>query len=762
MRTIILSIFISLSGWVLYAQMPTNGDYSNWDWEDQSQQNWRSQHDDGWVNIKPPFLYSTERVGDMVDVHSKGDYTRAKGWELVWAQFDEYPYFILYNRQRSIVRAFFYLENIPFTEVLTTLSFHDEGCPAILAFGNEYQRSTQDYYNGTASANDDMISVIIRNLAPNSWGVADFPILFDNYIRYNKYKNKRWVFNFYGCNNYKLKISGNDPLTQSLLSGQQTITSSKNAVAGNTFNADYAKVHKQIQSIDKFLQEMQNSTKNIGDDAPGFLKSYKSIVTDLKGVSSIASAVSGLSSGFSAVLGFFNLITGTFAEDAATKPVTSIQSYQLTGDMNIQQVLGGNTLSIPGTPGTFYPSGTVWTPFNCPMGIINLQYTPQIRKTTPYERYGYYLKGGYYGYDENNVATKILLLPGYPQVLLIGNPPPLQTGYAQKYPGKFVKYKLDADITLTTQTIPGLALEDVQFAIVCKPNGTGDRKYSITDRYLAYHAFYDLNGRRFDIPSENPVYKALEEGRFIVHKYGESDDIYFGTPFMDKDQLKGVVVEVPEDTDVKLGVVARFHSDQYDEPIIFKACYNMNPVEETALTKRVFFAQEQQSFPFSEFYNTYSTKTLNSPNSQQHTATCITLSPGFVGNPGFVATAQSITKGLQNGNTIINVVNFNCGNALGNMPAPMRKSAGIIDEGIETTPPVLYPNPTTGIIRIDCHEEEINSISLYDMSGKTLLSVQSSGQHEEEIDMSRLPDGPYIMVVRTMENTYSERIILNK
>ena len=762
MRTIILSIFISLSGWVLYAQMPTNGDYSNWDWEDQSQQNWRSQHDDGWVNIKPPFLYSTERVGDMVDVHSKGDYTRAKGWELVWAQFDEYPYFILYNRQRSIVRAFFYLENIPFTEVLTTLSFHDEGCPAILAFGNEYQSSTQDYYNGTASANDDMISVIIRNLAPNSWGVADFPILFDNYIQYDKYKNKRWVFNFYGCNNYNLSISGDSSLSQSLLSGQQTITSSKNAVTGNTFNATYAKVHKQIQSIDKFLQEMQNSTKNIGDDAPGFLKSYKSIVADLKGISSIASAVSGLSSGFSAVLGFFNLITGTFDEDAATKPVTSIQSYQLAGSMNIQQVLGGNTLSIPGTPGTFYPSGTVWTPFNCPMGIINLQYTPQIRKTAPYERYGYYLKGGYYGYDENNVATKILLLPGYPQVLLIGNPPPLQTGYTQKYPGKFVKYKLDADITLTTQAIPGLTLEDVRFAIVCKPNGTGDRKYSITDRYLAYHAFYDLNGRRYDIPSENPVYKALEEGRFIVHRYGESDNIYFGTPFMDKDQLKGVVVEVPEDTDVKLGVMARFHSDQYDEPIIFKACYNMNAVEETALTKRVFFAQEQKSFPFSEFYNAYSTITLSSSNNQQHMATCITLSPGFVGNPGFVATAQSITKGLQNGNTIINVVNFNCGNALPNMPVPMRKSAGIIDEGIETTPPVLYPNPTTGIIRVDCHEEAINSISLYDMSGKTMLSVQSSGQHEEEIDMSRLPSGQYIMVVRTKDNTYSEKIILNK
>ena len=150
----------------------------------------------------------------------------------------------------------------------------------------------------------------------------------------------------------------------------------------------------------------------------------------------------------------------------------------------------------------------------------------------------------------------------------------MQTGYTQKYPGKFVKYKLDADITLTTQAIPGLTLEDVRFAIVCKPNGTGDRKYSITDRYLAYHAFYDLNGRRYDIPSENPVYKALEEGRFIVHRYGESDNIYFGTPFMDKDQLKGVVVEVPEDTDVKLGVVARFHSDQYDEPIIFKARNN--------------------------------------------------------------------------------------------------------------------------------------------------------------------------------------------
>ena len=91
-----------------------------------------------------------------------------------------------------------------------------------------------------------------------------------------------------------------------------------------------------------------------------------------------------------------------------------------------------------------------------------------------------------------------------------------------------------------------------------------------------------------------------------------------------------------------------------------------------------------------------------------------------------------------------------------------RKSAGKVDGDMEAKHPILYPNPTTGYIRIDCHEEEINSISLYDMSGKNMLSVQSSGQHEEEIDMSRLPSGQYIMVVRTKDNTYSEKIILNK
>lgn len=69
--------------------------------------------------------------------------------------------------------------------------------------------------------------------------------------------------------------------------------------------------------------------------------------------------------------------------------------------------------------------------------------------------------------------------PGYP-ALLGGGTHNVLTNYEQKYPGKIKKYKFDDDIILAQQRIIlGLSLMNIQFAIVCKPNGTGDRKYSI-------------------------------------------------------------------------------------------------------------------------------------------------------------------------------------------------------------------------------------------------------------------------------------------
>lgn len=45
-----------------FAQMPTDGNYSYWDWENQSQDNWKTKYGNTWTDIRPPFVLSTHYV----------------------------------------------------------------------------------------------------------------------------------------------------------------------------------------------------------------------------------------------------------------------------------------------------------------------------------------------------------------------------------------------------------------------------------------------------------------------------------------------------------------------------------------------------------------------------------------------------------------------------------------------------------------------------------------------------------------------------
>lgn len=765
MKRIILSLFIIIIGCPSYGQMPTDGDYSNWNWEDQTQANWKSKYGNLWIEINPPFAPTTERIDNMVEVHLSGDYTKAKGWKLLWAQFDGYyPYFILYNPHKGIVRAFFYLETTPFSDVLATLSFNDVNSPSILSYGNEYQSSTEDYYGGDVSSDNDMIAVVIPNIGAETWGAVDFPILYDNYIQNIKYENKKWVFRFFGCYDYQIKLSGVQTSDTTLLRKQHTITAPKNSLSVSSFSATQAKLHKEVQSIEQFLKAMNDSVKGIDQDDPEFLKSYKSVVTGvIPSFFTLFKNISGISQGVGAVLSFFKIITGTFGESAqTTKPAATVEYMKLQGSMKLQVTLGYNTLSIPGVSGTYYPPNLLWEPFNCPMGTINLQNTPSISVTSPYEKYGYYKPGIGYGYYDGNVAY-ISGLDEYPLVFVNKVTLPLATNYPKKYPGKFKKYCFNEDITLAMQSLPGLALIDVHFAFVCKPNGTGDRLYKMEDKFLAAHYFYSQNGYNLvgPVPLESPVYKALIEGRFIVHKFGPSGkENYFGTPFIPMNKLKGIVFEVPEDTEVKLAVVAKFSSSFYTTPIFFKALYNVNEVQVPYTMSRVFCGQEQSKFPFGGYYNSPQYLYVNTSSTSSFSASLIELKPGFVGDPAFSAISLPLTKNLEIGNTQINIVDYYCvTEEVTRVFKDLKELFKSKSLGIE---PILFPNPSNGTVLIKSDSRIINSIYIYDQQGNEIVCLPNVDTFSKELDLSYCIPGIYIVKTIIDTDVYYDNISIYK
>ena len=774
MKKLILLIMMLVRVLALYAQVPSDGNYSGWDWTDPNPAHWQVRNSEGTLDydIPPPFT-NTNNSHLMAEIEEKGDYTQAKGWELLWANLTRpsYPCFILYNRHRSIVRAFFYKNDATaYNHTMVTLSFVYSDNPAVLSFGNEYQSSTIAYRDTASVGNNDMISVVIP-LAHGCWGAADFPVMLDNYIEDTDYQGKRWRFNLYGCNSEKIDLSGaagtNQEEVKKILSGQYTMTSPKTAVQpNNNFAAEYAKIHKPIKDIKGFLDEMKSSAEAIKkqDKPPQFLADYSDAILGLGDVFSFASAVVSVSSGVSAVLGFINAITGIFGSSNSTPPAATTQYIQLSGTITGMYLLPPVELTIPGTGGNYFPSNT-WNPtkpFNCPMGLVNLQNTPTIQSSSYYR----------YGMDDTNLYTTVPDSDGKFIIHKNYNLPGYELWYATKdyvlegYTGKFKKYKFDGNVILTTQTIAGLEPlkeEDVLLAIVCKPNGKSNgtpsnTKYNVQDQYIAKLQFFNPQGVSKNFNLENPVYNALIEGKFIIHKFDEeSGEVYFGTPWMEVDKLKDVVLEVPEDTDVKLAVFAKFYSTYYDEPIIFKAMYNLKEIPNT-LTR--ISGTNEYNFLFSDYYNPYSKLTLNTTKNNLNTATVIEMTEGFVGNEGFIAETIPVTKGLVNGNTVINEVNFPCGSS----PFPAKRVDGEFEtEEIAEQSPVFYPNPTRGIVYIETKSEDLlQTISVFAANGQQLQHYENLNATNGEIDLSELNDGMYIITLKAGNKNYSNKIILQK
>jgi hypothetical protein len=75
----------------------------------------------------------------------------------------------------------------------------------------------------------------------------------------------------------------------------------------------------------------------------------------------------------------------------------------------------------------------------------------------------------------------------------------------------------------------------------------------------------------------------------------------------------------------------------------------------------------------------------------------------------------------------------------------------------------VYPNPTSGRVIVSTNNSQslINNISVFDLTGKEVLSRQSAvGSQQIEIDLSTLPKGIYIFSIKAGENYYNRKIIV--
>lgn len=71
----------------------------------------------------------------------------------------------------------------------------------------------------------------------------------------------------------------------------------------------------------------------------------------------------------------------------------------------------------------------------------------------------------------------------------------------------------------------------------------------------------------------------------------------------------------------------------------------------------------------------------------------------------------------------------------------------------------IYPNPTNGRFTISSETEEIQTVSIYDLSGKMVLREHPFNSHSS-IDLSDKPIGMYILKIETEKGISTQKIIL--
>lgn len=763
-RYFLFVFFLFFTAVHLKAQMPTDGDYTFWNWEDQSVDNWKRKNGNSWININPPFSKITDKTDLLYQIFQTEDYTKQKGWRIIYAQFDgTYPYFILYNIYKSVVRAFVYNESeYPSTYLMFGLTLQNN---SVKLLGGNCPASATEVEDNTANAN--IFTSVVNFPGLNTWSVFEVPILFDDRLREHSIFPLMWNFRLARYNEFNIKLNINGTIKSVTPNGSNFVGSNEALNnSNNSFEAKYTKYQKKIQDIDKLLENMHQMADKISEKSPSFLQDYKGAIKGLKGATDVVHAISSLSSAAGALFGVFNFFSSAISEKNSATALSYDFNGSLQGNMTNYSNIRANNLQIPGTGDM---DNYKWLPFNCPMGILNLQKTPTIKVTEAYQRYGLYGGNTTIAYPKN-IPTYFWGNDGTSITYMAGGAHDVSPNHEEQHSGKYRKYKFDDDITLVKQEIDGLTLRDVKFALICKPVGVGKQKYKITSKYLTYHYFYDNVGYRRELPQENLVYRKLTEKQYVVHRFDEeNDEILFGTPYIPMNQFKGVIIEVPEDTEVSLGVMATFDCTEFDTPILFKAIYKLNfqnvgkpecyMWNTWISTQNGFIGRMNPSvFPDSDYYY-IDGYTLNSgPDSNTYVGKSISLLPGFHGVNGFYALAKDY-KGV--GNTVINSKNYNC-NSLLNKVAFKNLMTSVSNEDMFKKEFNIYPNPLRSdkILHIS-NSDEIKLLQIYDINGNLVYRKDNIKLANFDIELSFLSSGIYLLLVESGSSKHTSKIVIN-
>ncbi len=75
---------------------------------------------------------------------------------------------------------------------------------------------------------------------------------------------------------------------------------------------------------------------------------------------------------------------------------------------------------------------------------------------------------------------------------------------------------------------------------------------------------------------------------------------------------------------------------------------------------------------------------------------------------------------------------------------------------------VLYPNPASNKIVIQSSVADITDVTVYNLQGSAILHIDGESSMKVDVHVSQLPDGQYIIDVKTIQNQTIHRVVITK
>jgi|GEM_PF-5169345 len=736
---------------------------------------------------------------DVIKVISRQqDYTREKGWVLLTRDFGKngantYPYFVLYNKFRGLIRTFFWLNSgvNQYNGVIVTmthgLSKYGKST-AILSHTKEGSLGADDYLNSSTQFDEEIVYVSDpTDVAQDQWYVAEFRPTFDPNTQDGNFADATIEFTLSGIIQNNLVVNG-DFRWQT--AAQSDITNGRFSFSGNTTETSLPgdKIQKTINSVNKVFNTI--TEQNPGDIAESINKTSE-FLYDLpitghdndrifrlyelslpiggnfanSEIGETLSSIIGLASKGSTILGVMGSIVGQLwpgsdTESSTYSPTASEGTINLSG--NIETTLPLRIIKIK-TPGVVVENATneELPIYDCPLGVVAVENSFNAEQII-YDRY--------VGEDYTTTPSG---------------------GFLSTATQKYKSLKGNSDIKIAVNQ--GFLFHSAKVAFLGKLTAaqmTDPNQFLLEDHERPPFEW------RF-----NHTFWELETQRYHLTDYVEGNPLIFQTKYVDVNAFKDLTFNVKENTEVFVRVNVILLRDanndgipDNDVPFIYTNDYDLNieagtpdninyannsinalpPYSnitqglndgsgivdaEQILTKNSSFQEATQ-----RIYSQGNITILPQDGQQFYKAGgIIELNPGFTVEAGsnFMADTDygysvSIVSNIQPSQST-----FNCEEVNPNA----NRRVGLLEENKENLLSYeleVYPNPTSeNLVISKSFKNATNaSISINDVQGKTIDSYnfEDVKSIDMKIDVKNYAQGLYIIKIIYGNESISKKV----